>query len=167
MTTICKLCGKVAAQAGLADENAITYGICKSCSVHSLTTNMNRLLENIEAPILLMQGNPRQVVSANRHALHVFGKTLPQVENMRGGQVFDCEHSFSEAGCGKDENCEHCTIRNAIVDTFNTGTPHSGISTPLPVRKAGRAETRMLQVSTEKVGELALVRIERYEHSAK
>ena len=161
MTTICKQCGKIAEQ----NKDAISYGICKSCSVHSLTTNVNRLLENIEAPVLLMQGNPRQVVSANRRALDVFGKTLTQVENMRGGQVFDCEHSFSEAGCGKDENCENCAIKNAIVDTFNTGTPHSGISTPLPVRKTGQPETRMLQVSTEKVGELALVRIKRYDRS--
>lgn len=60
----------------------------------------SELLEAIDAPILLMQGNPRQVVSANKRALELFGKALREVENHRGGQVFDCVHSFTEAGCG-------------------------------------------------------------------
>ncbi len=160
MTTLCKLCGQVIPQ---PDTAAITHGICTACSAQATTTG--RLLDAIAAPVLLMQGNPRQVVSANRHALAVFGKSMSQVENMRGGQVFDCEHSFSAAGCGIDVHCEHCTIRHAIVETFNTGTAHEASAT-LPVRKTGHAETRMLQVSTEKVGELALVRIDRYERRA-
>ena len=117
----------------------------------------------IGLPALLMQGNPRQVLTANQQALDLFGKELRQVEAHRGGQVFDCLHSFSAAGCGKDVNCEHCAIKGAIVDTFTTGVPHEAVAATLPVRKAGVAGYRALQVSTEKIGELALVRIERYE----
>lgn len=120
-------------------------------------------LEAIEAPVLLMQGNPRQVVTANRRALDLFRKELHEVEAHRGGQVFDCVHSFTAAGCGKDTNCEHCKIRLAIVDTFETGKPHQGVSTSLPIRKADGTKTYVLQVSTEKLDDLALVRIERYE----
>ncbi len=123
-------------------------------------------LEAIEAPVLLMQGNPRQVVTANQRALELFGKRLNEVEGRRGGQVFDCEHSFSAAGCGMDEHCEACTIKGAIVATFTTGTPHEAVAATLPVRKAGVAGYRALQVSTEKTGDLALVRIERYEDTA-
>lgn len=123
------------------------------------------LLERITVPVLLMQGNPRQVVTANAKALQLFGKELCQVEGHRGGQVFDCVHSFTAAGCGKDVNCEHCPIKNAIVDTFTTATPHSAVSATLQVKKAGRLEYRALQVSTEMVGELALVRIERHENA--
>jgi AhpD family alkylhydroperoxidase len=125
--------------------------------------NHNRLLDGIEAPVLLMQGNPRQVVTANKRALDLFGKELRQVEAHRGGQVFDCLHSFSAAGCGLDANCEHCAIKGAIVDTFTTGASHEAVTATLPVRKAGVAGYRALQVSTEKIGDLALVRIERYE----
>ncbi|MBI4998038.1 MAG: hypothetical protein HZC22_14325 [Rhodocyclales bacterium] len=120
----------------------------------------------IEVPVLLMQGNPRQVVTANQLALELFGKRLNEVEGHRGGQVFDCEHSFSAAGCGMDANCEHCAIKGAIVDTFTTGLPHEAVAATLPVRKAGVAGYRALQVSTEKTGDLALVRIERYEDTA-
>jgi len=100
-------------------------------------------LEAIETPVLLMQGNPRQVVTANQRARDLFRKELHEVEGRRGGQVFDCVHSFTDAGCGKDVNCEDCKIR-----------------------KAEGTMTYVLQVSTEKAGDLALVRIERYEDEA-
>ena len=120
----------------------------------------------IEVPVLLMQGNPRQVVTANQRALDLFGKDLRQVEGHRGGQVFDCLHSFSAAGCGMDVNCEHCAIKGAIVDTFTTGARHDAVAATLPVMKAGAPGYRTLQVSTKKIGDLALVRIERYEETA-
>jgi hypothetical protein len=113
-----------------------------------------------------MQGSPRQVVTANRKALALFGKELHEVENHRGGQVFDCVHSFTEAGCGMDVNCEDCKIKNAIVDTFTTANPHHGVSTELPIKKADSTRSYVLQVSTEKVGDLALVRVERYDAEA-
>jgi hypothetical protein len=119
------------------------------------------LLEKIDAPVLLMQGDPRQVVKANRQALRLFEKDAQQVEGRRGGEVFDCVHSFTAAGCGKDDNCAPCAIKNAIVDTFATALPHRATAT-LQVRKAGGLEYRTLRVATEKLGELALVRIEGY-----
>lgn len=124
-------------------------------------------LEAIEAPVLLLQGNPRQVVTANRKALDLFGKTHGEVAARRGGQVFDCVHAFSEAGCGKDDNCEPCVIRKAIVDTLETGNPHEGVSSELQVRKGGTTQTYVLAVSTRKTGDLALVRMERFEPGGK
>ena len=47
-------------------------------------------LEAIAGAVLLMQGNPRQVVGANRQALILFGKRLTEVAGHRGGEVFDC-----------------------------------------------------------------------------
>jgi hypothetical protein len=113
-----------------------------------------------------MQGNPRQVVTANRKALALFEKNLHEVERHRGGQIFDCVHSFTEAGCGKDANCENCKIKNAIVDTFTTTSSHNGVLTELSIKKANGEKTYVLQVSTEKVGDLALVRVERYDAHA-
>lgn len=125
--------------------------------------NYSELLESVDAPVLLMQGNPRQVVTANRKALELFEKELHEVEGHRGGQVFDCIHAFTEDGCGKDRNCEGCKIRDAIIDTFTTGKSHSGVSTSLQIKKAAGIMIFELHVSTEKVGDLALVRIERFE----
>ena len=163
MTASCRVCGKAITPNGQAAHRDITCGICDKCATHVSETSDNRmLLESIDAPILLLQGNPRQVVSANQKALALFKKDLHEVENHRGGQVFDCVHSFTEAGCGKDVNCENCKIKNAIVDTFTSATPHNGVSTELPIKKGSRTKTYIVQVSTEKVRDLALVRVERY-----
>jgi len=159
MTAKCKACGK---EVTLETRGSITNDICEACASRVSDTSSRDVLEAIDAPILLMQGNPRQVITANTKALGLFGKPLSDVENKRGGQVFDCIHSFTEAGCGKDVNCENCKIKDAIVDTFNTGNPHTGVSATLQIKKASGTITHVLQVSTEKVGDLALVRVDRF-----
>lgn len=138
-------------------------GLCEAC-IHELGITADAsLLDSIESPVLLMQGNPRQVITANRHALGLFNKGMAEVAQHRGGQVFDCVHSFTELGCGKDPNCEHCKIKEAIVSTFDTGIPHDRVTTHLSVRKGETVKTYTLQVTTRKAGDLALVRIDRYE----
>jgi hypothetical protein len=164
MTASCRVCGKEFAPDSQTVHRNITYGICAECVAQiSETSDNSVLLESIDAPVLLMQGNPRQVVTANRKALELFEKNLHEVERHRGGQLFDCVHSFTEAGCGKDANCENCKIKNAIADTFTTANSHNGVSAELSVRKANGTKTYNLQVSTEKVGDLAFVRVDRYD----
>jgi len=167
MTSSCTLCGRQIVSNAKASRRNITSAICDSCvSQAADTSDYSALLEAIAAPILLMEGNPRQVITANQEALALFEKKPEEVEKHRGGQVFDCVHSFTEAGCGKDANCENCKIKNAIVDTFTSTNPHNGVSTELSIKKANDTRSYVLQVSTEKLGDLALVRIERYDTDA-
>jgi len=166
MTLPCRICGKEIAPDGQV-VRTITREMCADCVIQiSATSDRAVLLESIDAPVLLMQGNPRQVITANRKALELFEKELPEVADHRGGQVFDCIHSFTEAGCGIDANCENCKIKKAIVDTFTTAHSHHGVSTELPIRKATGTKTCALQVSTENIGDLALVRVDRYDYDA-
>ena len=164
MKQICRLCRQEMAAPSQAAEHAITRGICEAClSQASGASTYQALLEAIDAPVLLMQGKPRQVVTANARALQLFEKELPEVEAHRGGQVFDCVHSFTAAGCGMDVNCENCTIKHAIVDTFDTPAPRHAAAAVLQVKKHGGLESRTIRVSTEKLGDLALVRIESFD----
>jgi len=167
MAASCRVCGKSIALNGKTAHGNIACEICDGCAAQVSGTSGRRvLLESIDAPVLLMQGNPRQVVTANKQAVALFGKKLPEIENHRGGQVFDCVHSFTEAGCGKDVNCEGCKIKDAIVDTFITANPHHGISAELSIKKANGTKTYVVRVSTEKLGDFALVRVERYDAEA-
>jgi hypothetical protein len=164
MNQVCKLCGQAEAAPYRNDNGAIANGICDSCLSQITDADGARgLLEAFDAPVLLMRGNPRQVITANAKALDLFDKTLPEVEAHRGGEVFDCVHSFTAAGCGLDANCENCKIKHAIVDTFAAPIPHRGISAVLQIKKPDGLESRTLQISTQKLGDLALVRIERFE----
>lgn len=162
MSATCRRCGAAAAAPG-----SVSGGLCAACARQvSEPAERGAFLESLTAPVLLMQGNPRQVVTANRRALALFGKELRQVEDHRGGQVFDCVHSFTAAGCGKDVNCERCKIKDAIVDTFVTDAAHDGVATELSIRKTGGTRPFRIQVTTEKLGEFALVRVERFEPDA-
>jgi hypothetical protein len=122
-----------------------------------------KFLDSLAAPVLLMQPEPRQVYAANQRALKLFGKEASHVAGHRGGQVFDCIHAFTEAGCGKDVHCEGCMIKNAVVETFMTGKSFSDVATELEIRKNSETRTYHVQVSTEKLGNLALLRIDRFE----
>jgi hypothetical protein len=148
----------------VAEKIAVRCGIGeKSLQQVPSLSNCSAWIEAIDAPILFMQGNPRQVVTANRKALDLFEKELHEIEGHRGGQVFDCVYAFTEDGCGKDSNCEGCKIRDSIIDTFSTAKSHNGVSTTLQIKKADETINYMLQVSTEKIGDFALVRIERFD----
>jgi len=166
MKQICTLCRNNA-----VDENEqstvrnITNNVCRSCERRFHTTSsaaaLKALVDAIDAPVLVMQAEPRLVYTANRKALELFNKGLDQVEQHRGGQVFDCVHAFTKAGCGKDEHCQPCKIKNAIVDTLSTGRPYNNVSTELDIRKSAGTSAFTVQISTEKIGDMALVRMDR------
>ena len=114
-------------------------------------------------PTLLMQPEPRVVVTANKEARALFNKSLAEIEGQRGGQVFDCIHSFTEKGCGLDENCKDCKVKGAVLDTFATGTPHDNVKTILDIKKEDGTIPYAIVVSTEAVGDFVLLTVVKYE----
>ncbi len=117
-------------------------------------------------PALLMQAEPREVVTANESACELFSKDLAEIEGCRGGQVFDCIHSFTEKGCGLDENCEDCKIKKAVLDTFASGQSHGAVRTVLDIKKEEEVAPYAMIISTEKTGEFVLINIIRYERKS-
>ena len=117
-------------------------------------------------PTLLMQPDPRLVVTGNKSARQLFNKSLAEIEGHRGGQVFDCIHSFTEKGCGLDENCEDCKIKGAVLDTFASGNPHNNVETVLNIKKQKKTMPYAMVVSTEKVGDFALITVVKYDEKS-
>lgn len=114
----------------------------------------------LDSPTLLMQSEPRLVVTANKKACELLGKNLNQIEGYRGGEVFDCIHAFTEKGCGIDPNCENCKIKSAVVDTFLSGKSHVGVQTILDIKNHNAINPYVVKVSTRKVGDFAFVTID-------
>jgi hypothetical protein len=85
----------------------------------------------------------------------------PTSPGVYGQRCRPCVHSFSEAGCGKDINCEDCRIKAAIVSAFS-GIAMTDTSTTLSIRRDNDMPYA-IAVSTEQVGGYALVRIDRFE----
>ncbi len=122
--------------------------------------NSNEFVNSLESPALLMQADPRQVVTANKKACELLGKNLNQIEGYRGGEVFDCIHSFTEKGCGIDPNCEDCKIKSAVVETFLSGKSHVGVQTILDIKDHNIITPYVVKVSIKKVGDFALLTID-------
>ncbi len=53
-------------------------------------------------------------------------------------------------------------IRNTIVETFKTGTSFTGVSTILTRRDENGTGRYSMTITTERVGALALVRIDQF-----
>lgn len=168
MKQVCNVCNNESPGAQVQQSsNPVTGGICSACALSIAAScsgiEVTKFLDSLNAPVLLMQPEPRQVYAANQQALDLFGKDISQVAGHRGGQVFDCIHAFTEAGCGKDVNCEGCRIKNAVVETFTTGKAFSGVSADLEIRNNSITTKYHVQVSTERLGKFALLRIDRFE----
>ncbi len=143
----------------------ITNGICNACIstlFGSAGETQRRFLDSFDAPILLMQPEPRRARTANKSACGLFGKDLSQIEGSRGGEVFNCEYAFTESGCGLDEHCQDCVIRNTMVETFKTGRSFTGASTILTIKHDDGIHPYSMTITTENIGKLALVRIDQF-----
>jgi hypothetical protein len=91
---------------------------------------------------------------------------LEFMRGKRGGDVIECELSRTPEGCGSTEHCQSgCVIRRSVNHTFNTG---EGLqrqhAQQMLITASGVRETKLV-ISTEKVGELIMLRIDEFDGS--
>lgn len=149
-----------------SSDFVVTGGSCANCASRIFNSKDRSVVRDsaneIDVPLLVLQPDPRLVYTANKKACELFNKELSDVEGFRGGQVFNCIQSFTELGCGKDANCENCKIKAAIVETF-AGNSFAYVESPLVVKKGDKLLDYVLRISTEKAGDMAMVRIDKYQ----
>ena len=128
MKSVCAWCqadlGEVESEAHL--EDSITHGICSSCVARLRSSYLERseslqdFLDRLGVPVLLLESDAR-VLTGNKLARDLLGKGLGDLEGRRGGEVIECTHSKTPEGCGQTVHCKTCTIRNTVLETFETG----------------------------------------------
>lgn len=96
--------------------------------------------------------------AANRKACEVLGKTLPQIEGLKSGDVFECENARQPEGCGHTVHCSGCAIRQTVLDTMQTENPHTRVPATLN-HLAGSTRIDLL-ISTETHGNVVFLRID-------
>ena len=89
---------------------------------NSIPWDMRSFLDRIEIPVLIVDPEGT-IVLENSAARDVTGKESVQIEGFKGGDVFDCVHSFEIGGCGNTIHCKACTIRQSVNETFSSGKP--------------------------------------------
>jgi hypothetical protein len=145
-------------------ENAITHGICSECvdtffGPHPV--NLLDFIDGLNAAVIIVDTTGR-VSSANEKARVLLQKELPDIEGFNGGDVFECAFAKLPGGCGNTIHCDGCTIRNTVMDTFQSGNSH--LKTPAYLVQGTFEENQEIQflISTEKVRDVVLLSIDKF-----
>lgn len=165
MKKICAWCKKEIEE--ITDPNTstnfeITHGICRSCKdyfFNNRATKMDKFLNQLDAPVLMV--NPQgEVLLANNQALQFLDKDLAVVKDLRVGDVMECAYARLPGGCGGTRHCIACTIRNSIKLTHETGKSLNHVPAFLNHLDGQTAQSFEYLISTEKVAEVVLLRID-------
>ena len=145
-------------------ENAITHGICSKCVDTFFGPQKVRLLDFIDGlnAAVVVVDETGSVTSANRQARALLQKELPDIEGCKGGDVFECAYANLPGGCGNTIHCDGCTIRNTVMDTFQTEMSH--LNKPAVLIRGLPDKNQEIQylISTEKVNDVVLLRIDKF-----
>jgi PAS domain-containing protein len=145
------------------EDRVISHGICDDCISNikaQMGVPLNEFLDGLKAPIFLVDSDV-VVIAANTAARGLLGKDPDRIEGLRGGDVFECAYARLPGGCGKTVHCSGCAIRRSVTETYRTGDSH--LRTPAYLNRHELDRTRRLDmmISTERVGDIVLLRIDR------
>ncbi len=143
-------------------ERDITHGICPDCISNlrfQTGTDLKNLLDTLAIPILVV--NREGVVeTGNKGAEALLNKKVLEIEGRRQGDVFECAYARLPEGCGQTTCCSGCAIRQAVQETYATGRSLHRVPAYLKNGAPERLVRIHMHISTEKVGEVVLLRID-------
>ena len=164
MKSVCAWCGNdlIGDSLGPKHEADISHGICSKCAkklVSAKIFEFREYLDKLPAPILVVDGDG-VVKTANKAAVKLLKKDISKIEDSRGGDVFECAYAKLPEGCGRTVHCSGCTIRRSVMDTISTGKPIVKSPAYLTREITGGKEELEFLISTEKSGNVVLLRID-------
>jgi hypothetical protein len=143
-------------------ENAVTHGICRECVTTFFgprQVNLIDFLDNLDAKVIVV--NSKAIIAnANKQARDFLHKESKEIEGFMGGDVFECAFAKLPGGCGNTIHCDGCTIRNTVMDTFQTGKNHLKIPAYLIQDTPDKNKEIHFLISTEKVMDVVLLRVD-------
>lgn len=165
MKTVCAWCKKEmkAGSPELSPEGLVSHGICTDCIYEMLDIKRMPLmdyLDSLGAPILVVNADGC-IDSANKLAREILQKTPAEIDGRKGGDVFECAYAKLPEGCGNTIHCDACTIRNTVMDTHLTGNPHIHAKAYLIQGTPDDNQEIKFLISTQKVANVVLLRIDK------
>ena len=141
----------------------ITHGICRNCRdniLFQLGVELEAYLDSLQVPIVLVN-REGIVVSVNNHAKTMLCKDLAEIKGYKGGEVFECAYARLPEGCGNTTHCSGCTIRRTVMETYGTGKSFLRVPATLNQNSPEDPKETNLLISTERIAELVLLRIDK------
>ena len=167
MKTTCACCSRKMGTkpSEISVETIITRGLCEKCAnkfFGEMGEDLKTFLDGLPAPVVVVDPDV-SVKTANARALALLAKNLPQIEGYKGGDVFECAYAKMPEGCGRTIHCSGCAIRRTVTDTLKSGRSHLKVPAHLHSGEADNCRDIDLLISTEKVGKIVLLRIDKFD----
>jgi PAS domain-containing protein len=163
MRRICAWCKKeLTPREDMGMEREITHGICSVCALkfsHKVPKTMKLMLNLIDEPVLVLD-SLGIIRTANDKVLKLLGKEVEAVQDHLGGDALECSYAGLPGGCGKTEHCRTCAVRNILMDTLTHGRCYKKVPAYQKIRTPSGERIMRFYISTEKVGEQILLRID-------
>jgi len=164
MRRVCAWCNKeLMAKEEYASEGDISHGICSQCAIKVTSfepRTAKQLLNYVQEPVFVIDSDGI-VKSANQVGLEMLGKDMAEIENELGGDAFECSYASVEGGCGNTVHCKTCAIRNIVMGTLSTGQGYKNVPAFQSINTSDGTKILRFYISTEKVEECILLRIDR------
>ena len=134
------------------------------CILYFPIRNINFIpfLNTIDAPVVLIDDN-NTYLSANNSALSIIDREHLQLQNQRTGDIFTCENSKLTGGCGHTDMCGGCQMLQLISKTYTAKNAFNNIPVTLTRAKGKVREKLNLHISTERMNNLVLLRIDQFD----
>ena len=160
----CAWCGRSLDKAAAAEAAGalVTHGICPDCKSDFFqrpSPSLRGFLERLGVPVVVL-GTDAEVLDANSQARRALGRDLPEAAGRRWGEVMECVHARLPGGCGSAVHCRSCAIRRAVGETYATGRSLRDVPAYLDTQTEAPRKTLCFRISTEKVGQLVLLRVD-------
>ena len=150
---------------GSADSIEVSHGICRPCRNYFFSEGnrtLDKVLNCLDAPVIVVDQNA-EVVSANDEALKVMDQDLEAVKGLKGGDAMECTYARLPEGCGNTIHCTACTVRGNVMKTFEEGKSLKKVPAILNRRKRESNQRIRFLISTEKINDVVLLKIEEIE----
>lgn len=144
-------------------HDEISHGICPDCHSYFLSGTKATLvsfLEKLKVPVMQVNADGR-LMYANQSALRILDKDLGEITGQAGGDAMECAYARLPEGCGHTIHCKACTIRNSVMQTFETGESLTRVPATLN-RWDGQATVQVrFLISTQMLSNVVLLRIDK------
>ncbi|MFI5298382.1 MAG: hypothetical protein ACHREM_09810 [Polyangiales bacterium] len=141
----------------------ITHTICPECD-HDFDDErtdetVQAFLDRLDVPVLLVDHYVR-VIAASRQAQLLLADGVRETRGQTGGSLLECVSAALPGGCGGSVHCKGCSVRNSVLETHETGRPLNDVPAYVNVDNGAQTGRRWLRLSTQKVGDRVLLRID-------
>jgi signal transduction histidine kinase/ActR/RegA family two-component response regulator len=111
-------------------------------------SELEAIIENAPFVIMVVDENNR-LCRVNGYGRIVANRSLKQLIGLPIGEAMGCVQAAGESQqCGRGPVCGRCPIRNAIVDTIESGKRHDGVEAELEFQRTRGSQKRVLLCHT-------------------